>query len=212
MKTEIITSTLGRSFHKVAEDAKEISQQEGALLSFDFNGVTCQITEDTDLELLWRDYEYALKLSWPVIGPNCPKEWPARITEAIVKKDAENEARQAELTAKYDAENKAKETAYLSQAAGMTLDLSYPDSWALGLSKNQDDYGAATYRYAERWGILMQHYLNAGESMFEAIKQSEFAADWEGITGFMRGAAKSILIGCWVHGEALKAHYDVTKR
>ena len=45
--------------------------------------------------------------------------------------------------------------------------------------------------------------MDSGESLESIASDASHEADIEGITGFMYGAAVSVLASCWTHGEAL---------
>lgn len=87
------------------------------------------------------------------------------------------------------------------------------DWWDMAVKKNQDLYGAAVIRYAERWADLMEAQMQSGQPLAAIWKSSSHEADTEGITGFMYGAAVSILAKVWEHGEDLrKLHNLYTQR
>lgn len=76
--------------------------------------------------------------------------------------------------------------------------------------KNTDPYGAAIFRYAEKWADSMEKEMIKGNSVKDVAKKASREADNEGITGFMYGAAVNILSKCWIHGEELRIwHNDV---
>lgn len=81
--------------------------------------------------------------------------------------------------------------------------------WAEGVKKNQDDYGAEIYRYAQAWAELMEVKLAYGEALESIAKQMSHDADTDGITGFMYGAAVSILSCGWKYGEALRRWHNL---
>jgi hypothetical protein len=74
---------------------------------------------------------------------------------------------------------------------------------------NSDPYGAATVRYAETWADMMEIYIDGGEKLEDIADKTSHDADTEGITGFMYGAAVSILSQCWLHGEALRKWHNL---
>ena len=80
------------------------------------------------------------------------------------------------------------------------------DDWK---AKNPDPYGAATFRYAEAWGEIMEARLGQGEKLEGIAEECSHQADTEGITGFMYGIAVSILAQCWVHGEELRRWHNL---
>lgn len=70
------------------------------------------------------------------------------------------------------------------------------------MKKNNDPYGRACFTYAERWAEMMEEKIKASEDnemkvIVDNAKQLSYEADKEGITGFMYGAAVSILSQCW---------------
>lgn len=81
--------------------------------------------------------------------------------------------------------------------------------WRQAVANNQDPYGSGVYRYAENWGRIMQKRIDAGATVAEAAKETQFIADKEGITGFMYGCAVSALAACWIHGEELRRWHNL---
>lgn len=76
-------------------------------------------------------------------------------------------------------------------------------------AKNQDPYGVAIFAFVERWAELMEPRIDAGEDISVFAKTLSHEADTEGITGYMYGAAVSILSLCWVHGEMLRRWHNL---
>ena len=105
-----------------------------------------------------------------------------------------------------------KKEADLSDAlATSPSSMSFTDkgTWEEGVEKNQDGYGSAVYRYAEKWARLMEARLVQGETVGQCAKDMSHLADDEGITGFMYGAAVRILAKCWKHGEELRRWHNL---
>lgn len=75
-------------------------------------------------------------------------------------------------------------------------------------NSNIDPYGACIFRYAEKWADLMENALEEGLSLQEVAERTSHEADTEGITGFMYGAAVSILSQCWSEGEKLRKWHN----
>lgn len=75
------------------------------------------------------------------------------------------------------------------------------------LDNNQDGYGNACFRYADTWATLLEAKMSGQSLTKEIIEQVSTDADTEGITGFMFGAAKSILINCWEYGHLIEYFY-----
>ncbi len=63
----------GEMFSEVARKAQEMainhSHAEG--VKFDFNGVTCIVSKDTNLEWLYRDYTNSWTMEWKTVGSDC---------------------------------------------------------------------------------------------------------------------------------------------
>lgn len=78
---------------------------------------------------------------------------------------------------------------------------------------NTDPYGNTIFEYAERWADLLEKKLDEHPDYQQSIMQhyaekTSHEADTEGITGFMYGAAVSILAQCWTYGEALRKWHN----
>lgn len=123
--------------------------------------------------------------------------------------EAENEQRRLRRQAEYEAEQKKK--SLLLQRALATappFDVIDTDGWERCKANNSDPYGGRVVRYAEEWGRLIQARIDNGEKLEDCAKELSFVADDDGITGFMYGAAVSILAGCWRHGEQLRRWHN----
>lgn len=75
--------------------------------------------------------------------------------------------------------------------------------------KQEDPYSKAIFIYAEGWANLMEARIEKGERFEDFAKDTSHKADTDGITGFMYGAAVSILSQCWVHGEQLRKWHNL---
>jgi len=84
-------------------------------------------------------------------------------------------------------------------------DLEAYENWK---NNNLDCYGKGIFRYAERWANLMEQAIENGEQLEDIAEETSKKADTDGITGFMYGAAVSILSRCWEHGERFKAWHN----
>lgn len=81
--------------------------------------------------------------------------------------------------------------------------------WDKGLANNTDPYGARIYSYAQDWADLMEARMAKGENMGRIAKETSDQADTDGITGFMYGAAVTILAASWVHGDQLRRWHNL---
>jgi hypothetical protein len=76
--------------------------------------------------------------------------------------------------------------------------------WNEGLANNTDLYGRAVYDYALAWANLMETAIGNGQTVEMCAEVTSHMADTDGITGFMYGAAVSVLSWSWQHGEELR--------
>lgn len=128
--------------------------------------------------------------------------------------DPERDARYAAKQAEYDRQQAEKRQALLDKLATLPP-VQFVEGgealWQSWIDANQDDYGAATMRYTEYWARLMQAKLADGwttEYLAKVAERTSHEADVDGITGFMYGAAVSMLSQAWVHGEELRRWHN----
>ena len=85
--------------------------------------------------------------------------------------------------------------------------------YQVGYNNNLDSYGHAIYTFAERWAELLEKAIeestdNPQKVIVDNADKLCTKADLEGITGFMYGAAVSILSQCWEYGEYLRKWHN----
>jgi len=74
---------------------------------------------------------------------------------------------------------------------------------------NDDDpYGKRIFEYAEHWATLMERDFENGISFNDMAEKHSRTADYDGITGFMYGAAVSVLSLAWLYGEQLRRWHN----
>ena len=83
------------------------------------------------------------------------------------------------------------------------------EDWNKDRENNTDGYGKATLDYAERWADLMEVEIDGGAKLHDIAKRLSHEADSEGITGFMYGAAVSVLARVWEHGQELRTWHNL---
>lgn len=71
-----------------------------------------------------------------------------------------------------------------------------------------DFYEAGIFRFAERWGSMMEQELGDGFTVAESAVKTEHQAYTDGITGYMYGRAVDILSDFWEHGEDLRQWHN----
>jgi hypothetical protein len=85
--------------------------------------------------------------------------------------------------------------------------------WKVGLANNTDSYGRCVFLFAEAWANMMEAEMGddpAAHIKGKAKDLSHVASEGcGGITGFMYGAAVSILSQAWIHGEALRLWHNL---
>lgn len=81
--------------------------------------------------------------------------------------------------------------------------------WENGKKNNTDPYGSAIYKYAEEWADIMEAEITNGARVEDIARDSSHEADTAGLTGFMYGAAVSILSNVWKYGEALRNWHNL---
>jgi len=89
------------------------------------------------------------------------------------------------------------------------MKLTDANAWKQWVDNNRDPYGAACVRYAEAWADLMEEHMADGAPLEDIAKKASRDADTEGITGFMYGAAVSMLSQCWHYGETLRQWHNL---
>jgi hypothetical protein len=161
----------------------------------DTDGCTNDVqASETNLPEVWQ----AFRLDWPR-KPEVPEVFQKR-EQAVFGACHYEGAGQPEAGVRPAFQSTRKET-----------DVQFKEKalWEKGLANNQNEYGRAIYRYAEAWADLMETLMEAGESLEDIADKASHEADTEGITGFMYGAAVSILSACWEHGEELRRWHNL---
>lgn len=203
----------GQHIHAAINDAIEAAIDIGEHVRFEFNGVTIEVSRDSDPTLILRDWDRALAGcmgSNVTIGPYPKKTLSQAEIDADARVRMENECRQAAKRAEYDRKQQEKTKSVAEMLEGApAIQLRDQAAWDNCVRVNSDPYGSAAIRYAERWARLMQIRIADGEeSLLKAAKETMFVADTEGITGFMHGCARSLLADAWIHGAELRSLRD----
>lgn len=182
-------------------------------VEFEFNGITVIVDHTSKPDLVYRDWQRAMSgYIDKTIGPDYTTELSDKELASDAKIEAKNEARRAKMQAEWQAKADAKRAQFdakLAQAPEMSY--SDKDGWDEWLANQKDDYGygRCIFRYAEWWARLMELELSNGKKLEEIADITSREADVEGITGFMYGAAVSILAKCWKHGEELRRWHNL---
>jgi hypothetical protein len=78
-------------------------------------------------------------------------------------------------------------------------------------TNSEDDYSKCIVEYAKLWAEAMESEMAKGQTLAECAKSTSDAVDKlpnMGITGFMYGAAVSILARCWIYGDILRVWHN----
>jgi len=201
----------GSNITKPIAEAIELSQLKNATCRFEFNRVTVSVRGDSNPELIYRDWSRASKgYISNNVGPYPAATLTDEEKESDARIEAENERLEQERHAKFIVEAQAKQDTVNAKLANVpAFEVADKDAWKTWKAKNQDPYGGAVITYAQRWARLMQAEMANGKSLEEVAEATSFEADLEGITGFMYGAAVSVLSQVWVHGDRLRRWHNL---
>lgn len=86
------------------------------------------------------------------------------------------------------------------------------EKWKGWVDKNSDPYGKCCVDFARSWAMEMEKRMDGGESLEQMAKSSSFEVNKRegyGITGFMYGAAVSMLSQVWFYGETLRKWHNL---
>lgn len=199
---------LGNTFDNVAAKAKSIAKEKGVIVEFDFNGIKCLVSKDTDLQLLWRDYSNAHLMEWKEVGYDCAKIYSKQIEAELKKRIKESEEKQRLASIEYQKKDDLQRKQFEEKTSHVKMEFKALSDWELGRSKNTDPYGNCVYEYAEGWAKLMQVEMLAGNKLEDIAEKTSHGMGFLGITGFMYGAAVSVLSHCWLYGERLRKWHN----
>lgn len=218
MKNITLETNWGKDFHEMCKEAQskaiEIRNKEFnyaiqvPLVEFEFNGINCVVSYNTNLEYLLRDYHNAHTMKWDTIGPDCVKEYDASIIQELKKRTIAVEKRAKELSKKYKLEAEQKESKLREKIKGIEFECSDDENFQGWDKSNKDPYGGRVISYAKEWAMLMQVEMAEGKKLKDIAEKTSREADYDGITGFMYGAAVQMLSQCWSHGEDLRKWHN----
>jgi len=204
MEIEKLDVNLGYTFNVVADKAKRRAFKKNIIVEFDFNNIICQVSSDTNLKNLERDYSNAHLLGWEIIGHNCvdeySKELKNEITTAKVLKKEYHDI-QLEKLRKKETED---ENSFDKLIKGIEFEIEDKEQYNYWKSKNTDPYGNVCFKYAEKWGRRLQLEMKGNYDLEELIRNFDLQPNFMGITGFQHSAAQSILRQSWFYGDELK--------
>ncbi len=146
---------------------------------------------------------------------------PGESGEAVAQRYVEELERRSEAyraspeykQRKLEAEQRDREKALLRELVLVgvpeKITLSDPVIWQSWLDSNTDEYGGRVCSYADEWGRMMEGQIAKGKTLEQCAEETSLAADYDGITGFMYGAAVDMLSKAWIHGEQLRKWHNL---
>lgn len=205
-RIKLNTWSLGNQFDKVAEKAKEISIEKDNPVEFEFNEIICIVDKNTNLALLWKDYSNSHLMDWKLVDGNMVynDEVKGEISKRNKNQEDKHNAYMQEQKIKDDKEKDFFE----SQVKGVEIQLKDEKEWNNVKEINSDPYGKCAVDYAEGWARLMQVQIAHGKNLKDIAELTSYQLSFYGITGFMYGAAVSMLSKCWIHGEELRKWHN----
>jgi hypothetical protein len=219
----MISTGCGDWFSRVAEKAKEtvlhrneVLDIDNTIAEFDFNDIKCLVDKDTNLEWLERDYMNAHLMDWKQIGTECLPLYEQAVQEELERREKAREKKRKAEEKAYRVKEDIERKLFEEKVKGIEMEIvdqeGY-DKWKA--NQKGDGYGLACFDYAEGWAKLMQKEFADRDieeptviSMIAFAENCSKQVDFMGITGFMYGAAVSILAHHWKHGEALRKWHN----
>lgn len=198
----------GMHFNQVSEKAKQIATEKGVVVEFEFNDCICLVNYNTNLDWLYRDYCNHWIMGWKQVGADCVAEYSNNVKVELEKRNKLAEEKAESLRIEYKKKDDAGKLAFIEKTKGVEIEFSLKEEWVTGKSKNTDSYGACIYKYAEGWAKLMQVEMLAGKELKDVAEKTSNEMGFLGVTGFMYGAAVSILSQCWKYGEELRKWHN----
>lgn len=199
-----LDTSAGNNFSTVSEKAKQIADEKNVTVEFEFNGVTCLVDKNTNLDWLYRDYSNSWTMGWKVVGTNCLPAYEPEVQAEFEKRTKARVEKQAIEDAAYRAKEAKEKKEFEAKVEGIELELSDVEGWNKIREVNSDGYGGAALDYAEGWAKLMQIEIAKGKSVAECYDYSQKGLGFLGITGFQFCCAVSVLSQIWKHGEELR--------
>lgn len=203
------SNLLGNTFDSVASKAKSIAVKKQVIVEFDFNGIKCLVSKDTDLKLLWRDYSNAFLMDWKEVGYLCVAEYDKKTKSEYNKRKKASDEKQRLADIEYKLKDAAKKQIFDKKVEGIEIELKDVDGWHKFKEMNsKDGYSRCVVEYAEGWARLMQSEMAHGKTLEDCASKTSFELGFLGITGFMYGCAVSSLASFWKYGEELRKWHN----
>ena len=147
-------------------------------------------------------------MEWKIVGYDCVKQYDKETKSELKKRESIAAKKAAEERRQYKIQEDKERAAFKEKTAHVEMEFKSKSDWEIGLSKNKDGYGSCIYEYAEGWAKLMQAEMLEGKKLEDIAEKTSHEMGFLGITGFMYGAAVSVLSHCWLHGEKLRKWHN----
>ncbi len=219
----IISTCCGDWFPKVAERAKDTVEYRNNLLGidntiaeFNFNDIKCLVNKDTNLEWLERDYQNAHLMEWKQVGFESYAQYESEVLAELERREKVREEKHQVESVAYRAKEDTERKQFEEKVKGIEMEIVDKEGYDKWKDNQKGEgYGLACFSYAEGWAKLMQKEFADRNienpdvaSMIAHAENCSKGMDFMGITGFMYGAAVSILANHWKHGEALRKWHN----
>lgn len=201
---------IGEPIQRTSELAVKIAAELDTEVEFEFNGVIVRVRADSNLHLVYRDWRRGMRRYHDdVVGPYPPAELTAQELANDERIRAEKEERQRQADVQYRAEQRAKREAVEARLVDAgPMEFSDEESWNEWSNVSSDPLHTGVFDYAERWARVMQVEMATGKQLEDIAEAASYDADLEGMSGASYGAAVSILVKCWLHGERLRRWHN----
>jgi len=207
MENLILDTNCGNDFTTVSKKAKAMATAKQNV-QFEFNGVICIVSTNTNLDWLYRDYSNSWRMEWKKVGADCVENYSADVQAELERRNILAEEKAKNERIEYRAKEKREKDAFDEKVKGMELELKDAEGWKKSREANTDPYGKAAIDYAEGWAKLMQVEMKKGKTLIECAEKTSFELGFLSITGFMYGCAVSTLSQCWKYGEDLRKWHN----
>jgi hypothetical protein len=208
MEREKLNIDWGHNIQQVIAKAITQATLNGTEVETEFNGINVVVNSTTDQVALVRDFMNAHLMKWEEIGPNPPVQYNADVMAQIKLAKYLEEQELLKRQAEWDRQAAEKQADFDKSVEGVEMEVTDTESWNDYVKVNTDGYGKACVDYARNWARLMQKKMSDGAELKDIAGACSHLADTEGITGFMYGAAVSMLSKCWSHGEELRKWHN----
>lgn len=225
----------GDSIYYLAKKAKRIAEHYNvaSYVYFLGNDTLVRVNQQTNIDLLLRDYEYADYLGFTSVGPYCEPHLPEALVQRIRSAEKEIKQLRQKIAEEISFQNQQKEMEYEILTSKTPFSFrgynakvmfqdwrdhpveggkTYPEikngllldsSSYIGRNK-QLDYHQACFDFAVRWAKAMAALSTQKNTWIGPVaREASHLAD-NGMTGFQVSAAKIILKNVWFYSEVFK--------